>query len=308
MLAVKTENIEKRYGRVTALRGISMEIEVGRIYGLVGPDGAGKTSLLRILCGVMRPTAGTARVLGYDTIKEGERLKAKLGYMSQKFALYADLSVRENLDFFADLFQTTPAGLSRKKERLLEFAGLARFQDRLAGRLSGGMKQKLALCCTLIHTPEILILDEPTTGVDPVSRKEFWEMLAPLPGEGTTILVSTAYMDEAARCGRLALLNKGGLLKAGSPDELRRPLVGKIYELSGGDPETVTPVLEKSALIREVRRLGDRIRLESRERLDPEAVAGLLEAIGAGGDSPVALSPAEPSLEDVFVDLTLGGG
>jgi ABC-2 type transport system ATP-binding protein len=306
MNAIQIHNLTKTYGHIVAINNLTIDIEANQIFGFLGPDGAGKTSLFRILCGILSVTKGEIAVLGIDVLKNPERLKQKLGYMAQKFALYADLTVRENLDFFADLFKTPAQGLSQRKMELLRFANLIQFQERLAGNLSGGMKQKLALCCTLIHTPRILILDEPTTGVDPVSRQEFWDMLLPLPGQGTTVIVSTAYMDEAAKCDRVAMMNFGKILKVGTPLELRQPLTGKIYEVRSDRLLEVKDLLTGS--VKDVQPFGDRLHVQLKPELalNPEDGRNWLDAILQENGFHGTSSVIEPSLEDVFVDLLAG--
>ena len=264
MPAVITEGLSKKYSQTMAIDSLTLEIGEGQIFGLVGPDGAGKTSLFQILAGILSPSSGKASVLGHDVVKDPEKLKQELGYMAQKFALYTDLTVRENLDFFAEIFASPRADLEERKLKLLRFADLERFQDRLAGALSGGMKQKLALCCTLIHTPRILILDEPTFGVDPVSRQEFWEMLLPLPQQGTTVVVSTAYMDEADKCDRVALIYQGKILESGTPAALRALLQDKIYEIRGPKLWETKQLLTKSGLLQAVQVFGDRLHVQLR--------------------------------------------
>ncbi len=303
MEAVVLQKLVKKYQRVTAIDEISIAIESNQIFGFLGPDGAGKTSLFRILCGILTATSGKVSVLGYDVLKYPEKLKQELGYMAQKFALYADLSVKENLDFFADLFNTPLRGLAQRKQELLRFAGLSRFQDRLAGNLSGGMKQKLALCCTLIHTPRILILDEPTTGVDPVSRQEFWEMLLPLPDQGTTVIVSTAYMDEAAKCDRIAMMNQGRILECGTQTELKEPLSNKIYAITGERLVEIHDLLVNS--VKDVQIYGDRLHVQLKTEMARDAEQGLiwLETVLEENGFKVGVKIIEPSLGDVFIQL-----
>lgn len=304
MQAVIIEDLVKQYPNVIALNHLSLKISANQIFGFVGPDGAGKTSLFQILCGILRVTSGKVTALGVDLSRQPEKLKQDLGYMSQKFALYADLTVRENLDFFAEIFGSAKEGIEERKLRLLEFAGLLSFQDRLAGNLSGGMKQKLALCCTLIHTPRLLILDEPTTGVDPVSRQEFWEMLLPLPSQGTTVIVSTAYMDEAARCDTVAMLDQGEILKIGTPKELREILQGRVFEAKSNQLKELKQLLKGYDWYEEVQVFGDRLHIRVRPSMVGEVGRNALSKLLNEGGLNVVLNQVEPSLEDVFVSLT----
>ncbi len=226
-----TENLTKRFGDVVAVNKLNLQIKRGEIFGLVGPDGAGKTTTIRLLAAIMDPTEGRATVAGYDTVKEAEPIKGRIGYMAQQFSLYGDLTVQENLNFFADVFGMRGQERRERIARLLEFARLTEFTDRRAAHLSGGMKKKLALASSLIHRPEILYLDEPTTGVDPVSRREFWDILSELHIEGVTILVSTPYMDEAERCSRVGLLYQGQLIVCDAPDRVKSLIEGELVEV-----------------------------------------------------------------------------
>ena len=230
-LVIKTENLTRQFGNLVAVNGLNLEIERGEIFGLVGPDGAGKTTTIRMLAAIMDPTEGHATVAGYDTVKQAEAIKYRIGYMAQQFSLYGDLSVQENLDFFADIFGVRGQERRERIAQLLRFARLTEFTRRRAAHLSGGMKKKLALACSLIHRPEILYLDEPTTGVDPVSRREFWDILSDLHIEGVTILVSTPYMDEAERCSRIGLMYGGQLVVCDTPDRVKGLVEGELIEL-----------------------------------------------------------------------------
>ncbi|MBN1221038.1 MAG: ABC transporter ATP-binding protein [Anaerolineae bacterium] len=227
---IKTENLTKRFKNVTAVDGLNLEIKTGHIFGLVGPDGAGKTTTMRMLAAIMDPSAGDAVIAGFNLRKQAEQIKEHIGYMAQQFALYGDLSVLENLNFFADVYGVRGKTRRERIEQLLNFARLTEFTERRAGRLSGGMKKKLGLACALIHSPDILYLDEPTTGVDPVSRREFWDILANLHVEGTTILVNTPYMDEAERCSRVGLMHNGRLIEQGTPNEIKALIPGELME------------------------------------------------------------------------------
>jgi ABC-2 type transport system ATP-binding protein len=219
--ALLARDLRKRFGEVEALRGLSFSVGEGQLYGLVGPDGAGKTTTLRLLCGLMNPTQGSARVAGHDVAREPRAVKDQIGYMAQRFGLYADLSVEENMSFYADLFGIVGAERRELQARLMRMTRMEPFSERHAGRLSGGMKQKLALMCTLLHRPRILFLDEPTNGVDPVSRRDFWTILYQLLKDGITIFMTTAYLDEAERCNRVGLMHKGKLIRCDTPERLR---------------------------------------------------------------------------------------
>ena len=229
-IIIKTENLTKRFKNVTAVDGLNLEIKEGRIFGLVGPDGSGKTTTIRMLAAIMDPSEGDATIAGFNLRKQAEAIKEHIGYMAQQFALYGDLSVLENLNFFADVYGVRGKQRKQRIERLLAFARLTEFVERRAGRLSGGMKKKLGLACALIHEPDILYLDEPTTGVDPVSRREFWDILASLHADGTTILVNTPYMDEAERCSRVGLMYSGRLIEQGTPNQIKALIPGELME------------------------------------------------------------------------------
>jgi ABC-2 type transport system ATP-binding protein len=219
---IETHDLTRRFGKITAVDHLNLTIAPGEIFGLVGPDGAGKTTTLRMLCSLLDPSEGSASVAGHDVVREPQSVKDQIGYMAQKFGLYQDLSVQENMNFYADLFGIVGAERTALAARLLRMTRMEPFQDRLAGRLSGGMKQKLALMCTLLHRPQILFLDEPTNGVDPVSRRDFWAILYQLLKDGITILMATAYLDEAERCNRVGLMHRGKLIRCDTPEILKR--------------------------------------------------------------------------------------
>ncbi len=216
--AVETDGLTRRFGDVRAVEDAHLTVERGEMFGLVGPDGAGKTTMIRLLCGILAPTSGGARVLGYDIVRQPDLVKREIGYLSQRFSLYGDLSIDENIEFFAEI--NGVFDFRQRREELLEFTRLAPYRTRLAERLSGGMKQKLALACTLVHTPKLILLDEPTTGVEPVSRRDFWKILQALLRGGITIIMSTPYLDEAERCTRVALVNQGTIMKIDTPQNL----------------------------------------------------------------------------------------
>lgn len=230
MITIKTKNLTRKFGDLTALNNLNIEVEEGEIFGLVGPDGAGKTTTMRLLTGILEPTDGEAWVYDKHTVKESEALKEHIAYMSQRFGLYEELSVSENINFYADVYGVAKENRDKDIDRLLGFSGLTPFKKRFAGKLSGGMKQKLGLACALIHTPRVLFLDEPTNGVDPVSRRDFWNILYDLLKEKVTIFCSTCYLDEAERCRRVGLMHKGKLLRCDSPDSIKKECGVKTLE------------------------------------------------------------------------------
>ncbi len=305
MEAIKADNLTKRFGELIAVDRLSLSVAPGELFGLVGSDGAGKTTTIRMLTGIMDPSAGEARVMGRHTVRDAEAIKAEIGYMSQRFGLYPDLTVMENIDFYADIYGLSKQGRTEKMDRLLAFSNLTPFRRRQAGNLSGGMKQKLGLACALIHTPRVLFLDEPTNGVDPVSRRDFWRILYQLLKEGVTIFVSTAYLDEADRCHRVGLIHKGRLLACDSPDRLRGLMRGTILEVRTDDPRKTARLLREAIPGASVGLFGDRLHVVTTA---PEETAA---AIGALFSRERLASPAirtiEPSLEDVFVSV-LGTG
>jgi len=230
MVTIKAENLTRKFGELIALDHLNLEVQEGEIFGLVGPDGAGKTTTMRLLTGIMDPTSGDAWVYNKHTVKEAESLKESIAYMSQRFGLYEEMTVMENINFYADVYGVARNKREEATQRLLGFSGLLPFKQRFAGKLSGGMKQKLGLACALIHTPKVLFLDEPTNGVDPVSRRDFWKILYDLLKEKVTIFCSTCYLDEAERCGRVGLIHKGKLLRCESPDKIKKERNAKTLE------------------------------------------------------------------------------
>lgn len=308
MDAIRAENLTRSFGPFTAVDGVTFRVAEGEIFGLVGPDGAGKTTTMRLLTSIMDPSGGDAWVLGHHTVREAETIKEQIGYMSQRFGLYPDLTVLENLAFYADIYGVPRKGRQERVERLLAFSNLTPFKKRLAGNLSGGMKQKLGLACALIHTPQVLFLDEPTNGVDPVSRRDFWRILYQLLREKVTIFVSTAYLDEAERCNRVAMIHRGKLLACGTPDEVKQLMQGGILEVRTPHPRAATALLREYLGAESVGMFGDRVHVVSRdlERTTDEIQAILAQA----GLPPVSIRPIEPSLEDVFVSVLgqEGGG
>ena len=301
MPAIHATGLRRNFGETVAVAGLDLEIAAGEIFGLVGPDGAGKTTTIRMLTGVLRPDAGTAEVAGCDVVRESGRLKDQIGYLSQRFGLYPDLTVRENIEFYADIYGVASQGRAEKIAQLLGFSNLMPFQQRLAGDLSGGMKQKLGLACALIHTPRVLFLDEPTNGVDPVSRRDFWRILYQLVREGVTLFVSTAYLDEAERCNRLALLHQGQVVGLGTPEEIKALMPGALLEVRTSAPRRTAALLRDRLADATVGLFGDRVHVATRDVAAAKSQARA--AIAAAGFELQSIRAIAPSLEDVFVSV-----
>ena len=302
---IQLGGVSKRYGAVTALRDVSFDVQPGELFGLIGPDGAGKTTTIRLLCGLLHNDAGSVRVLGRDPVTDHAAVTRSVGYLSQRFSLYGDLSIDENVAFFAEIH-----GLRRydqRRTRLLELTGLLPFRTRLADRLSGGMKQKLALACTLIHEPRLILLDEPTTGVDPVSRREFWKLLADFLEQGITILVSTPYLDEAERCHRIAMLHDGQLLALDTPDALRRSLPGQMLELLVEDQARVSAWLSTQPQVADVNVFGERTHVRLKPDAGWDGAAAVESALRNAGLAVRGTRVVPASLEDVFIARITAG-
>lgn len=296
-IAVSLKNLKKKYDTVEAVKNLTFAVKRGELFGLIGPDGAGKTTAMRIMCGLLSADEGHCSILDFDVDKQLKQIRKIIGYMPQRFSLYPDLTVAENLRFFADLFMVSSSERKQRTERLLQFSKLGPFQKRRANDLSGGMKQKLALSCTLIHTPRVLILDEPTTGVDPVSRREFWDILHELIEEGVTILVSTPYMDEAQKCDRVALMHQGEILVIDEPDNLVNYFSHELIEIQSDDLHQTMHELEQVPDILSVDMFGDKIHIT----VDNAQVLG--DRIRNSEISFRSLKKIQPGLEDVFIDL-----
>ncbi len=296
--AIAINGLTKRYGNLTAIEGISFEVERGELFGLIGPDGAGKSTLFRLLTTLLNPDEGSATVDGFDIVKDYKTIRCRVGYMPGRFSLYPDLSVEENLNFFAALFGMT---LAESYDLIAPiYRQIEPFKKRRAGKLSGGMKQKLALCCALVHKPSVLFLDEPTTGVDAVSRSEFWDMLADLKSKGISILVSTPYMDEACRCDRVALCDKGKILAIDTPEGITARFGEPLYALSGTDLYGLLLAARQAAGVKECYPFGESHHLLVEEGFDPDRLVGELTAAGF---EEVTLLPIEAGIEDVFIKL-----
>ncbi len=300
-LMVQTENLTRRFGALVAVNSLNLEVSKGEIFGLVGPDGAGKTTTLRLLCGLMNPSAGHARVAGREIPGELEAVKDHIGYMAQRFGLYQDLTVQENMAFYADLFGIGAAERDTLADRLLRMTRMEPFRSRPAGRLSGGMKQKLALMCTLLHRPQILFLDEPTNGVDPVSRRDFWAILYQLVKDGLTVMITTAYLDEAERCNRVGLMHRGRLIRCDAPDSVRSRLDEWTYEIEASDLRAAREFFAAIPGVASVEPAGAALHLF----LDPARVSA--EELGSLFEKHFGFTATfrriAPSLEDAFIAL-----
>ncbi len=304
--AVSVRGLTRRFGALTAVDALAFDVPAGSLFGLVGPDGAGKTTTLRMLAGVLRPSAGDAELLGTSVVKDPETVKHHIAYMAQRFGLYPDLTVRENIDFYADLYQVPKAERPARRERLYRFSSLGPFEGRFAGQLSGGMKQKLSLCCALIHHPQVLLLDEPTFGVDPISRRDLWLILHEMVASGVTVVVSTAYMDEAERCDRVALLDRGKVVALDTPEALQAGLPVTVMAVRTSDPRRAAAVLAGVRCVERAALFGDVVHASIRnvERDCPEAEA----ALAAAGIAVLGRQAIVPGLEDVFIHHVSGRG
>ncbi len=301
MALIEAVHLHKQFGDTVAVEDLSLMVESGQIYGLVGSDGAGKTTTLRLLVGALKPDAGTATVCGYSLAGQGEQARSQIGYLSQRFSLYEDLTVLENIRFFAEVRGLTQAEWLPRCLELLDFVGLAAFQSRRAGQLSGGMKQKLGLASALVSQPKVLLLDEPTTGVDPVTRQDFWQLLVRvIKSRELAVVLTTPYMDEASRCHRIGFMRQGKLMVEGSPDELRRMLAGRIVEVRGGAIAALRKRAGKLAGIEDLRAFGDRIHL----RVETGKADSISARLAGKAGSGIAARCIPPSLEDVFIFLT----
>ena len=300
-LIIETHELCRDYKKKPAVYALDLSIQRGELFGLVGPDGAGKTTTLRLLAGLLNITSGSARIAGYDLGSQSEAIKSKIGYMAQQFSLYGELSVRENLSFFAELYTVEPNIIPERMDRLLEFAGLTEFQDRRAVHLSGGMQKKLALACTLIHQPEILLLDEPTTGVDPISRREFWDILTDLHVDGTTIIVSTPYMDEADRCSTVGLMYEGQLVICASPKEIQAQIEGEFIELYPKDWQSAYKIIEQLPGVLEIQTYGEALHIlvDSTGSRLPQ----IEKTLNENGLAYHGARPAPARMEEAFISL-----
>ena len=299
---VEVESLEKRFGSFVAVDQISFQVRAGQIFGFLGPNGSGKSTTIRMLCGILMPTSGKARVLGYDVIREPDRVKEKIGYMSQKFSLYDDLTVRENIRFYSGLYQISKVKQEERARWVIDMAGLAERENSMTGELAGGWKQRLALGCAILHEPPVLFLDEPTSGVDPVSRRNFWQLIQTLSERGVTVFVTTHYMEEAEYCDTLALIYRGRIVVQGSSGTLKREAMPEdVYELNCGEPMAAMEVLRGVPGIREIALFGKLLHLMVRRGFP--IIEEVKKVLGPRGIPVKEFSRTLPSLEDVFVAL-----
>ena len=298
---IRAVNLTRRFGELTAVDHLNLEVSRGEIFGIVGPDGAGKTTTLRLLCGLLDPSEGESWVTGFNVARQPDQVKDRIGYMAQRFGLYGDLTVDENMTFYADLFGLPKADCDALMQQLLRMTRMEPFRKRQANKLSGGMKQKLALMCTLLHRPQVLFLDEPTNGVDPVSRRDFWAILYQLVRDGLTVFVTTAYLDEAERCNRVGLMNHGRLIRCDSPQALKHGLEESCYEIDVSDQRAARELLEHQPGVLTVESHGKKLHLF----LEPDQTSAeaLQRALASHGLSGGEIREIIPSLEDVFIDL-----
>jgi ABC-2 type transport system ATP-binding protein len=299
--SVSLNGLTRDFGDLRAVDRLTLNVVSGELFGIVGPDGAGKTTTLRMLAGVLRPSSGDATVAGVSIANDPEGVKRHIAYMSQRFGLYTDLTVRENIEFYADLYSVPRNERPSRLERLYAFSGLGPFENRLAGQLSGGMRQKLGLCAALIHEPDILLLDEPTFGVDPISRRDLWLIVHEMVARGVTVLVSTAYMDEAERCDRVVLLHAGRAIQIDTPDALRDRLSGQVLAVRTGAPRAARDLLRQHAAVRQATLFGEVIHVTLEGGMEDWSEAR--DSLRAAGIAVEWENAVEPSMEDVFIDL-----
>jgi len=299
--AISLQGLSRSFGPTDAVRDLTFDVGQGELFGLVGPDGAGKTTTLRMLAGVVRPTSGDALVDGVSVVRDPEGVKHAIAYMSQRFGLYMDLTVRENIEFYADLYRVPKTERRQRLEQLYQFSNLGPFEDRLAGQLSGGMKQKLSLSCALIHRPRVMLLDEPTFGVDPISRRDLWLILHQMVASGVTVFVSTSYLDEAERCDRVAMLNHGKVIALDTPAVIQEQLAGRILAVRTDAPRPARDLLRRAPSVRQAALFGNSLHVV----LDHVGVEWppLEEQLRQAGIGVLGTSPVPPSLEDAFIHL-----
>jgi len=301
--AIETEDLTKRYGGTVALDRLNLTVDAGEIFGFLGPNGAGKTTTIKLLCGIARPTSGRGRVGGFDVERESDRVRETIGYMSQRFGLYGDLTVRENVEFFGGVYIRDRHEAKHRCKAILEEMGLAEWAGQLASALSGGWKQRLALATAIVHEPKILFLDEPTAGVDPVSRRTLWDRVYALQGRGMTLFVTTHYMEEAERCNRIGFIDRGRLVAVGTPETIKKTrMEGEVLRVEGRDLQSVLHLVRESGLARDANLYGNEVHAVVDSAAD--AIPRLRSYLEGKGASPGEITPISTSIEDVFVHLT----
>jgi ABC-2 type transport system ATP-binding protein len=297
--SIEANHITRKFGDFTAVDQVSFEIPEGEIFGLLGPNGAGKTTLIRMLCGILTPTAGEARVMGFDVRSQPEKIKQNIGYMSQKFSLYYDLTVSENLHFYANLYDVPSNTIKTRVAELIETAGLRGREKQITSNLSGAWRQRLALACAIVHEPPMLFLDEPTAGVDPVSRREFWEMIYTLAGQGVSVLATTHYMDEAEFCNLIGMMYQARMIALSDPETLKNKIQGVLLEIDSPQPDQIESILKDLSFVQDVAMHGVLLRALVENENDKKQIQGALQAHGVASQIERVL----PSLEDVFIFL-----
>jgi len=306
-MPAKTENVVtvsglgRRFGDFRAVKDLTLEVARGEIFGFLGPNGAGKSTTIRMLCGILAPTEGEGSVAGFDVRTQAESIKAHIGYMSQKFSLYEDLTVEENINFYSGIYQIPRERKQARKEWVLEMAGLGEHRDTRTGLLSGGWKQRLSLGCAIVHEPPVIFLDEPTSGVDPISRRQFWDLIYELSGQGVTVFVTTHYMDEAEYCDRIALIYRGELISLGTPETLKRDTMQEeVLEVQCDSPSEAMDLIEQIDVVKDVALFGNGLHVVAR---GDSAESAIREALRDAGIAAGRIEPITPSMEDVFVSL-----
>ena len=301
-IAVGVQNLEKKFGAFTAVNKINFEVTRGEIFGFLGPNGAGKSTTIRMLCGIIKPTSGSGTVGGFDINRQQEDIKQNIGYMSQKFSLYDDLTVEENINFYGGIYKLPKAKLEKRKEEIIKLADIESFRNRLTKTLSGGWKQRLALGCAIIHEPRIIFLDEPTSGVDPITRNNFWNIIKGMAAEGITVFVTTHYMDEAENCNRMTMIYKGTIIAMGTPTEMKTKFMANdVLEISVPEPEIWMERLKKEAVVKDAALFGNSIHAVVQD--SKSAIPAIEGVIKKGGVIEFTVNKITPSLEDVFVSL-----
>jgi len=297
-IVISVINLTKSFDDLVAVDGVDLQVSKGESFALLGPDGSGKTTTMRLLCGILAPDSGSITINDIDIVKHADRARQQIGYMPQRFSLYENLSILQNINFFSDLYAVDKITRKKRIDEYLEFSRLTPYGKRLARQLSGGMRQKLALICSIIHNPPILLLDEPTTGVDPVSRRDFWKILHRLLAEGVTLVISTPYMDEAERCSRIGLMHNGKILLVDTPNELKKQITGKVIEIKCSEPHIVSELLKKDKSVISAQTFSDKIRVLLEDKVEFQDI---VSPIRSKGINIMDVREVSPNLEDIFI-------